>query len=62
MLGVTRPSVTVATRTLQGAGLIHYARGGITVLDRSGLEEVSCERCRVIQDVYEELLGFPPTE
>jgi len=59
MLGVTRPSVTVAARTLQSAGLISYRRGGITVLDRRGLEESSCECYEAVQREYERLIdGF----
>src|SRR5918993_3108078 len=42
MLGVTRPSVSLAAETLQAAGLIGYARGTITVRDREGLENVAC--------------------
>lgn len=43
MLGVYRPSVTVVARTLQGAGLITYERGRITIRDRDALETTSCE-------------------
>lgn len=43
MLGVRRQSVNLAAGTLQAAGLIKYVRGNVTVLDRPGLEEVSCE-------------------
>jgi CRP-like cAMP-binding protein len=56
MLGVRRPSVTVAARTLQNAGVIDYTRGRIKVLDRPGLEEASCECYRVVRKEYERLV------
>ncbi len=42
MLGVHRPSVSIAAGALQRAGFISYSRGKITVLDRAGLESASC--------------------
>jgi CRP-like cAMP-binding protein len=57
MLGVTRPSVSVAARTLQEAGLITYRRGEITVLDRQGLEESACECYAAVQREYARLVG-----
>lgn len=57
MLGVTRPSVSVAARILQSAGLIRYRRGDIQVLDRQGLEESSCECYAAVQREYERLIG-----
>ena len=39
MLGVRREGVTEGALKLQHAGLIQYARGHITVLDRAALEE-----------------------
>jgi CRP-like cAMP-binding protein len=42
MLGVRRVGVTVAAGALQRAGLIHYHRGELTVLDRPGLEAAAC--------------------
>jgi CRP-like cAMP-binding protein len=56
MLGVRRPSVTVAARSLQKAGLIEYERGSIRVVDRRGLEESSCECYRAIQKEYRHLV------
>jgi CRP-like cAMP-binding protein len=53
MLGVRRASVTVAAGILQKAGLIRYSRGRITVLDRAGLEQASCECYGVVRDRYE---------
>jgi CRP-like cAMP-binding protein len=43
LLGIHRPSVTIVARTLQAAGLISYTRGLITITDRKGLEEATCE-------------------
>jgi CRP-like cAMP-binding protein len=42
MLGVSRTSVNLAAGMLSKAKLIRYVRGKVTILDRSGLEEVSC--------------------
>ena len=43
MLGIRRASVTVAAGILQRAGLIHSARGVVTIVNRKGLEDLSCE-------------------
>ena len=58
MLGVRREGVTEAALKLQKDGLIHYARGHISVLDRSGLEQRSCECYGVVKREYDRLL--PP--
>ncbi len=57
MLGVRRAGVTVAAGTLQQAGLIRYAQGHITILDRLRLEAVVCECYRTVQRQFEHLLG-----
>jgi CRP-like cAMP-binding protein len=57
MLGVRREGVTEAARKLQDAGLIHYSRGHITMLDRPGLEHRSCECYAVVKKEYERLLA-----
>lgn len=56
MVGVRRARVNTVARIFQRAGLIRYARGTITVLDRKGLEEASCECYRVIKDEYDRLM------
>jgi Crp-like helix-turn-helix domain len=60
MLGVRRPTVTLAAGMLQKANLIRYSRGVVTILDRARLEEVSCECHRVSRNEYRRLFGrFP---
>lgn len=56
MLGVRREGVTSGAMRLQKAGLIKYARGRITVLDRPGLETRVCECYRVVKQEYDRLL------
>ncbi len=56
MLGVRREGVTEAAAKLQRAGLIHYARGHIKVLDRPGLERRTCECYAVVRAEYIRLL------
>ena len=56
MLGVRREGVTEGALKLQKAGLIRYARGHITVLDRPGLEKLTCECYAVVKQEYDRLL------
>jgi len=56
MLGVRREGVTEAAGRLQRAGLISYTRGKINVLDRTGLEQRSCECYAVVKKEYDRLL------
>jgi CRP-like cAMP-binding protein len=42
MLGVSRTAVNVSAGVLARAKLISYVRGKVTILDRPGLEKVSC--------------------
>jgi CRP-like cAMP-binding protein len=56
MLGVRREGVTEAAGKLQKAGLITYARGHIMVLDRLGLEKLTCECYAVVKKEYDRLL------
>ena len=56
MLGVRREGVTEAALKLQNLGLIRYARGHISVLDRPGLEQRTCECYAVVKAEYDRLL------
>lgn len=56
MLGVRRESVTEAAGNLQKAGLIHYSRGHIAVLDRPKLEAQVCECYEAVKREYGRLL------
>ena len=66
MLGVRREGVTDAAGKLQKLGVIQYARGRITVLDRSKLEQLCCECYAVVKKETDRLLprryrgGRPP--
>jgi CRP-like cAMP-binding protein len=55
MLGVRRPTVSVAAATLQEAGLIRYTHGRIRVLNRKGLEAASCECYAIIRAHFDRL-------
>jgi CRP-like cAMP-binding protein len=58
MLGVRRGGVTEAAGNLQAAGLIHYHRGKITVLDRPKLEQRVCECYGVVKKEFDRLLPY----
>lgn len=57
MLGGRRETVTVAAGHLQEAGLIHYCRGRIRILSRSGLEASACECYHIVEAEFDRLLG-----
>lgn len=61
MLGVRRPSVTVAAGMLQKAGLIAYRRGRMTVLDRTGLEAAACECYAIVREQFDAMPGGDAT-
>ena len=56
MLGVRRSGVTVAMNAHQDAGLIQYDRGKVAIVDRAGLEGVSCECYYVVRAHFARLL------
>jgi CRP-like cAMP-binding protein len=56
MLGVRREGVTEAAGKLQKLGVIHYHRGHIIVLNRTKLENLSCECYAVVKKETDRLL------
>lgn len=58
MLGSRRTTVTIAANALKEAGLIHYSRGRIEILEAEGLEERACECYRVIRDHLHNTTAF----
>jgi CRP-like cAMP-binding protein len=59
MLGVRREGVTEAAGKLEKLGIIRYARGRITVLDRPSLEQRCCECYAVVKKESDRLLPRP---
>lgn len=53
MLGVRRAGVSVAANSLRQNGLIDYHRSDIRILDRDGLENLSCECYEIVKQEYD---------
>lgn len=62
MLGTGRSGVTIAAATLQQAGFIRYGHGKITILDRPGLEDASCECYVIAREQFDGLLRLIKVE
>lgn len=56
MLGVRRSSVSEVAKRLQAQGLMKYVRGRITILDRRGLEKLTCECYGVVRENFDRLV------
>lgn len=64
MLGLRRPTVSDIAQRLQDRGLIEYVRGRMTVLDRAGLERVTCECYWTVRQAFpgiDRARADPPT-
>lgn len=57
ILGVRRVGITKAANALQKQKLIRYHRGDIIVLDRAGLEMVSCDCYWADKEIYRTIMG-----
>jgi CRP-like cAMP-binding protein len=58
MLGTARTTVTVIAGEFQRRNLIEYSRGKIRLIDRPGLEALSCECYRVVRSHLEDYEEF----
>jgi hypothetical protein len=56
ILGVRRPTVTLAARSLQQDGLIQSRRGYVTILNRAALEAQSCGCYTAVKTILARLL------
>jgi CRP-like cAMP-binding protein len=61
MLGVHRPTVSIASESLQSSGCITYKRGVITIVDRDALENAACSCYHAIQSEYRRLVPLRAT-
>jgi CRP-like cAMP-binding protein len=57
MLGTRRAGVTETACKLKEAGLISYTRGNVTIVDRAGLERLSCECYPLVKKEFTRLVG-----
>ncbi len=61
LLGVKRNAINIAARDLQQQGIIEYRRGRVAVIDRDGLEQVSCECYGLIRAEIAKLFADGPS-
>jgi CRP-like cAMP-binding protein len=59
MLGVHRPSVSIAANVIKKAGLIRYDYGRMYILDSKGLETGACECYGLMEQQIENVFGKP---
>jgi CRP-like cAMP-binding protein len=56
MLGMRRATVSETAGALQDAGIIKYAYGRITIVDRARLEAAACECYRIVRSEFDRLM------
>jgi hypothetical protein len=52
MLGVSRPTVSIAANALQRQGWIRYRRANLTILDPTSLEQGACDCLHLIESLF----------
>ncbi|OBG17927.1 MULTISPECIES: Crp/Fnr family transcriptional regulator [Mycobacterium avium complex (MAC)] len=60
MLGVHRPTVSETAQKIQAAGLIHYRRGVITIIDRQGLHDKACDCYDIVKAEFDSTVHQHP--
>jgi Mn-dependent DtxR family transcriptional regulator len=55
MLGIRRAGVSMIANKLKRAGLIDYDRGLVRIVDRQGLEAITCECYAVVKAEFDNL-------
>ncbi|TFV69875.1 Crp/Fnr family transcriptional regulator [Bradyrhizobium frederickii] len=60
MIGVRRNAISSVAHDLQRAGIIHYSRGHIEILDPRALQATSCECHATVKLYHLRLLGAVP--
>jgi CRP-like cAMP-binding protein len=58
MMGVRRNAISLVANALQRAGIIHYARGQIEIVDLPALETTSCDCYATVKTRYAALIGI----
>ncbi len=62
MLGTRRAGVTGAALSLQAEGFVNYRRGNVTILDRGGLENFTCECYQIVKAEFDSLESYVQQE
>lgn len=57
MMGVRRNAISLVAHALQRAGIIHYARGQIEIIDLQALETTSCDCYSAVKASQSRLVG-----
>jgi CRP-like cAMP-binding protein len=58
MMGVRRNAISLVAHALQRAGIIHYARGQITIIDLPALQTTSCDCYAAVKAHHAAILGI----
>jgi Mn-dependent DtxR family transcriptional regulator len=57
LIGGRRPTVGTIANQLEKEGLIAYQRGSLTILNRRGLEQRTCECYHVVRQELRDVFG-----